>query len=159
MIESKADHSSEIFNPIRFCQVGIIVKNVDETVKYYEQVFGFGPFEVRMVDYPDATYYGERAGYRGKRAFFNLGLIQIELIEIIDGKTIHEAFFQEKGEGLHHIAFEVENIEESQKCAEGKGFRVVQSFVRPDGSGFAYLDTDKIGGVIFELIQRPTRKT
>ena len=159
MIESKADHSIEIFNPIRFCQVGIIVKSVDETVKYYEQAFGFGPFEVRMVDYPDATYYGERAGYRGKRAFFNLGPIQIELIELIDGKTIHEVFFQEKGEGLHHIAFEVENIEESKRCAEGKGFRVVQNFIRPDGSGFAYIDTDKIGGVIFELIQRPTRKT
>lgn len=159
MIESQADSSSEIFNPIKFCQVGIIVKSVDETIKYYEQAFGFGPFEVRMVDYPDATYYGERAGYRGKRAFFNLGAIQIELIELIDGKTIHEAFLQEKGEGLHHIAFEVENIEESKKCAEGKGFRVVQNFVRPDGSGFAYLDTDKIGGVVFELIQRPTRKT
>jgi methylmalonyl-CoA/ethylmalonyl-CoA epimerase len=159
MIESKANHSFDIFNPIRFCQVGIVVKSIDETIKYYEQAFGFGPFEVRMVDYPDATYYGERAGYRGKRAFFNLGPIQIELIELIDGKTIHEVFLREKGEGLHHIAFEVESIEESKRCAEGKGFRVVQDLVRSDGSGFAYLDTDKIGGVIFELIQRPARKT
>src|SRR5512136_279756 len=102
MIESQAEHNSEIFNPNRFCQIGIIVKSVDETIKYYEQAFGFGPFEVRMVDYPDATYYGERAGYRGKRAFFNLGSIQIELIELIDGKTIHEDFLKEHGEGLHH---------------------------------------------------------
>ena len=35
-----------------FCQIGIVVKNIDETIAYYEKAFGFGPFEVRYVDYP-----------------------------------------------------------------------------------------------------------
>jgi len=150
---------NEIFPPTGFCQVGIVVQSIDETIKYYEKVFGFGPFEIREVDYPNATYYGELAGYRGKRAFFNLGPIQIELIELRDGKTIHEAFLREKGEGLHHIAFEVKNLEEGKKKAEEAGLKVIQSFSRPDGSGFAYLDSDRIGGVLFELIQRPARRT
>jgi len=111
------------------------------------------------VDYPDATYFGETAGYRGKRAFFQLGSIEIELIELIDGKTIHEAFLKEKGEGLHHIGFEVSNLEESKRNAEKAGLKVIQSFTRPDGSGFAYLDTDRTGGVIFELIRKPAKKT
>jgi catechol 2,3-dioxygenase-like lactoylglutathione lyase family enzyme len=117
-------------------------------------VFGFGPFEIRHVEYPNATYYGETAGYRGKRAFFYLGPIQIELIELVDGKTIHEAFLKEKGEGVHHIAFEVDSLEKSKENANKAGLKITQSFSRPDGSGFAYLDTEKTGGISFELIQR-----
>ena len=153
-MSQRPKQEGEIFEPSRLCQIGIVVKNIDETIKYYEKAFGFGPFEIRQVDYPDATYYGEVAGYRGKRAFFNLGPIQIELIELIDGKTIHEAFLKEKGEGIHHIGFEVDNLEKSKMNAEKAGFKVTQSFTRPDRSGFGYLDTDKVGGVIFELIQR-----
>ena len=86
-----------IFDPSNLCQIGIIVKNIDETLKYYRETFGMGPFDVRYVDYPTASYFGEQAGYRGKRAFFHLGPIEIELIELVDGKTIHEAFLRERG--------------------------------------------------------------
>ena len=159
MSEQRPRREDEVVEPSRFCQVGIVVKSVDESVKYYEKVFGFGPFEIRQVDYPDATYYGKTAGYRGKRAFFYLGPIQIELIELVDGKTIHEAFLKEKGEGVHHIAFQVNNIEESKKNAEKAGLEVTQSFTRPDGSGFTYLGSDGIGGLAFELIQRSAQKS
>ena len=154
MSEQRPKREDKLFEPSRFCQVGVVVKSINETIEYYEKVFGFGPFEMREVDYPNATYYGEIAGYRGKRAFFYLGPIQVELIELIDGKTIHEAFLKEKGEGVHHIAFEVDNLEKSKRNAEKAGLKVIQSFTRPNGSGFAYLDTDKAGGIIFELIQR-----
>ncbi len=154
MSEQKPKRENEIFKPSGFYQIGVVVKSIDETIKYYEEVFGFGPFEIRQVDYPNATYHGGIAGYRGKRAFFYLGPIQIELIELIDGKTIHEDFLKEKGEGIHHIAFKVDNLEKSKKNAEKAGFKITQSFTRPDGSGFAYLDTDKTGGVIFELLKK-----
>jgi methylmalonyl-CoA/ethylmalonyl-CoA epimerase len=131
-----------------------VVNNVDDTVKYFEEEFGFGPFEIRQVSYPTATYYGETAGYRGKRGFFNLGSIQIELIELVDGKTIHEDFLKEHGEGIHHIGFAVEDLEQSKQNAAKAGFSITQGYSRPDGTGFAYLNTEKTGGVIFELIQR-----
>ena len=150
---------NEIFSPAAFCQIGIVVKSVAETVQFYKETFGFGPFEFRDVDYPTATYHGKKAGYRGKRAFFYLGPIEIELIELVDGQTIHEEFLREKGEGLHHISFCVENLEETKKKALASGLRVIQDFFRPDGSGFAYLDTERTGGVTFELIQRPAKKT
>jgi len=159
MSGQKPGREDEIFEPSRFCQVGIVVNSVDEAVKYYQELFGFGPFEVRHVDYPDATYYGKTAGYRGKRAFFYLGPIQIELIELVDGKTIHEAFLNEKGEGVHHIGFQVNNIEVSKRNAEKAGLEITQSFTRPDGTGFAYLDSDKTGGLVFELIQRPVKNS
>ena len=142
-----------IMEPASLCQIGIVVKSVDETIKYFEKEFGFGPFEVRNVDYSDATYYGKKAGYRGKRGFFHLGPIEIELVELIDGQTIHEDFMKQHGEGLHHIGFEVKNLPQAKKNAETAGFTITQGFSRPDGSGFAYLDSDKTGGVIMELIQ------
>ncbi len=154
-----SEKTSEIMKSERFIQIGIVVRNIDETLKFYEKAFGFGPFEVRYVDYPTATYYGKVAGYRGKRAFFFLGPIQIELIELVDGKTIHEDFLREKGEGLNHLGFQVDNLDEAKKRAEEAGFNVTQSFTRPDNTGFAYIDSDKVGGVIFELIQRPPRQS
>ena len=146
-------NNEKIMEPGSLCQIGIVVKSVDETIKYFKEAFGFGPFEIKYVDYSDATYYGKRAGYRGKRGFFHLGPIEIELVELIDGQTIHEEFLKQHGEGLHHIGFEVKNLPEAKKNAEKAGFKVTQGFSREDGSGFAYLDTDKVGGVIMELIQ------
>lgn len=146
------------FDPSTIFQLGIVVKSIDETVKFYAEVFGIGPFEIREVHFPTATFYGEKAGYRGKRALAKLGPITFELIELIEGKTIHEPFLKEKGEGLHHIGFSVADLKKTVEEAEAQGLKVTQGLTREDGSGFAYLDSDKIGGVIFELIQRPTQK-
>jgi len=148
----------KIFDPSQLCQIGIVVKSIDETLNYYREKFGMGPFEIRHVDYPTASYYGEIGGYRGKRAFFNLGPVQIELLELVEGKTIHEAFLKEKGEGLHHIGFRVKDLDRAMELAKTRGFQVIQHFRREDGSGFAYLDSDKTGGVIFELIVYPAPK-
>jgi len=142
------------FDPAKIFQVGIVVKSVDETVKFYQEVFGIGPFKIMEVNYPNATYFGKVAGYRGKRAFGTLGPITFELIELIDGKTIHETFLKEKGEGLNHLGFEVEDLKKAMEDAQKQGLKVIQSFRREDGSGFAYLDSDKVGGVVFEMIQR-----
>ena len=153
MIQQTPAPGKSILESSCFCQIGIVVRNIDETIKFYEEAFGFGPCEVKYVDYPDATYYGEVAGYRGKRAFFHLGPIEIELIELVDGKTIHEDFLKKHGEGLNHIGFEVKDLNKSRENAKNAGFQIIQDFTRPDGSGFAYLDTDRTGGVIFELIR------
>jgi methylmalonyl-CoA/ethylmalonyl-CoA epimerase len=147
------------FDPSNLCQIAIVVKSIDETVKFYTEVFGIGPFEIREVDFPNATYYGRKAGYRGKRAFAKLGPVTLELIELIEGKTVHEDFLKEKGEGLHHIGFLVKDLKKCEEEAEKLGLKVVQGIKREDGSGFAYLDSDRIGGAMFELIQRPTQKS
>ena len=144
-----------LYEPSNYFQIGVVVKSIEETVKYLKEIIGIaGSIEYRDVKYPNATYYGQTAGYRGKRAFFNLGPVALELIELVDGKTVHEAFLKEKGEGIHHLGFEVKDLKESIKEAEKRGLKVTQSFFREDGSGFAYVDSDKVGGIVFELIQR-----
>jgi methylmalonyl-CoA/ethylmalonyl-CoA epimerase len=146
------------FDPSALCQVAIVVKSIDETVRFYTEVFGIGPFEIREVDFPNATYYGQKAGYRGKRAFAKLGPVTLELIELIEGKTVHEDFLKKKGEGLHHIGFAVKDLKRCEEEAEKLGLKVIQGMKRKDGSGFAYLDSDRIGGAMFELIQWQAQK-
>jgi hypothetical protein len=74
---------------------------------------------------------------------------------LIDGKTIHEAFLKEKGEGLHHIGFVVKDLKKAMETARRKIFQITQDFIREDGTGFAYLNSEKTGGVTFELIIYP----
>jgi len=145
------------FDPSTLCQVAIVVKSVDDAVKFYTEVFGIGPFELMEVNFPSATYYGEKGGYRGKRAFAKLGPVTLELIELIDGKTVHEDFLREKGEGVHHLGFTVKDLSKCEEEAAKFGLKVVQEMRRPDGSGFAYLDSDRFGGVMVEVIQRPSQ--
>jgi methylmalonyl-CoA/ethylmalonyl-CoA epimerase len=144
------------FDPASLCQVGVVVKDIDAVVKFYTDVFGIGPWEIRNVEFSNATYYGKQAGYRGKRAFAKLGPVTLELIELIDGKTVHEDFLKEKGEGIHHIGFYVKDLKRCEEEAQKAGLKIIQGVHREDGSGFAYLDSDKIGGTMFELIQ-PTK--
>jgi catechol 2,3-dioxygenase-like lactoylglutathione lyase family enzyme len=146
------------FDPSALYQVGIVVKSIDETVKFYTEIFGIGPFEIIEKDFSNATYYGKKAGYRGKRAFAQLGPLTLELIELIDGKTVHEDFLKEKGEGIHHLGFAVKDLKKCEEEAEKLGLKVIQGIKREDGSGFAYLDSDRIGGAMFELVQRPAQK-
>ena len=106
------------FDPSALYQVGIVVKSIDETVKFYTEVFGIGPFEIIEKDFPNATYYGKKAGYRGKRAFAQLGPLTLELIELVEGKTVHEDFLKEKGEGIHHLGFAVKDLKKCEEEAE-----------------------------------------
>lgn len=156
--KTNEDHDSagEIFDPARLYHVGICVKNLEEAAKFYEQAFGIGPFWFRDVDFHNATYHGETVGYRGKRGFAQMSPgMMLELIENVDGKTIQDDFLAEKGEGLHHLGFEVDDLSKSMAAAERRGFKITQSFQREDGTGFAYVDSDRVGGAIFEVVQRP----
>ena len=146
------------FDPKALCQVAIVVRDIDKTVAFYSEVFGIGPFEICEVTFSNATYYGQKAGYRGKRAFAKMGPVTLELIELIDGKTIHEDFLNEKGEGLHHIGFAVDNLTKCEEEVRSAGLKVIQGMKREDGTGFAYVDSDRIGGAVFELIQWPPKK-
>ena len=74
MSEQRSKQENELFDPSRLLHMGVVVKNIDETIEHYERVFGFGPFEILQVDFPNATYHGEVAGYRGKRAFSTIQL-------------------------------------------------------------------------------------
>ena len=138
-------------------QVGIVVRNMDNAIEYYEKVLGLGPFVRPKISYAEKFYYGKPVDSLWIMGFCSLGLVELELIQPITGPTIYHDFLKEKDDGIHHLGFDLKNIDEKISLCKKMGIQVIQS-----GKGltsrFAYLDTTKIGGVIFELIQRRGRR-
>jgi catechol 2,3-dioxygenase-like lactoylglutathione lyase family enzyme len=131
-------------------QVGIFVKDVNETAKKLEELLGIGPFEIFEPDYKDLTYRGKPGKFGVKIGLAKAGPIQIELTTPVHGETI---FSRRKRYGIHHLGIRTDNMERSIEEMKKKGFKVIQSGRRP-GTKWAYLDTEKKTGLIFELIER-----
>ncbi len=136
------------------CQVGVVVKNLDKTIEYLTAL-GLGPFTIRNVTHPSAIVHGEKVFYQVRIALSQQGAVQLELIEYQKGTTIHEEFLKEKGEGLHHILFDVKDLEATLEACSQRGIEVLQQDRFVGGGGLAYLGTDKVGGIIMEVVQRP----
>ncbi len=138
--------------PVR--QVCIVVKDIDRAIEYYTSTFGMGPFRTSDVDMEGVLLHGKPINTKIKVAFAESGPLQIELIQPVEGKNIYTEFLDSKGEGLHHLGFQVDDLDAMLAELAKEGIKPVFHKSWPDlGVGFAYLDTDRIGGVIFELIE------
>ncbi len=139
----------------RFCQIGVIVRDMDEAVKFYESL-GIGPFESPKGPAPifDREVYGKPApDVKNRISTAQMGAVQLELVQPVSGKSLQMEFLEKHGEGVNHLAFLVEDLEGEVAALVQKGLRVISSG-KTARSTFAYLDTDKVGGIIFELIQQ-----
>ncbi len=145
-------------------QVGLVVPNLERAVEAFWKRFGIGPWHFYTYGKPlvkRMTYRGRPADYRIRVALAWAGPMRIELIEVLDGDTIHAEFIREHGYGVHHLGVLVEDMATAIAQAEAAGLAMIQ-----DGAGFgldgdghyAYLDTEAELGVTIELIQRPQRR-
>ncbi len=141
-------------NETRAFQIGVVVKDLDRTIDYLTSL-GLGPFKVREATHPHAQVHGKTVFYQVRLGFAQLGPLQLELIEYRKGQTIHKEFLDEKGEGLHHILFEVKDLQATLEKFSRKGIEVLQQDRFVEGGGLAYMGTDKVGGIIMEVVQRP----
>lgn len=95
-------------------QVGVVVKNLDETVKTYTDKYGIGPwkiYEFNKDTVADMSVGGKRMDYAMKLALANIGNVQWELIEPLDEISDYARFLREHGEGIHHVAMDTESYE------------------------------------------------
>ena len=135
-------------------QIGFVVKDIDKAIEFYSSVFGWGPFRVYESEMKGFTYRGQKGDCRLKTAFAKSGPIEIELIQVLEGETPHTEFLREKGEGLQHLRFHVDDIDAMLTELAKEGIEPVWHHRLPEfGIAFAYLNTDKIGGVTLELIE------
>ncbi len=134
-------------------QLGYVVADLDRAIDHYTNVFGCGPFRARELELDGFIYRGKRGRCRQRLAFGKSGTIDVELIQTIDGdETPHTQFLREKGEGLQHLGYFVENLDAVLNVMCKKGMGPVFTLDHPDFS-VAYLDTDSIGGVMMELVE------
>jgi hypothetical protein len=139
-------------------QVAIVVRNLDDAVAHLEGVVGLGPFVRPEIHYDPIYYHGEpspRSSF--ELAFCSLGPIEFEVIMPVTRPTIYHDFLDKVGEGLHHIGFDVPDLDARLELCDRLGIRILQMGRTPVG-GFAYLDTVGRGGLMVELIQRKARR-
>ena len=128
--------------PTHIEHIGIAVKNLEESIKYYEEVMGLSCYAVEEV-----------TDQKVKTAFFMVGQTKIELLESTDPEGPIGKFVEKKGEGVHHIAYAVEDVNGALKEVEEKGVRLIDKTSRKgaEGLNIGFLHPKSTGGVLTEL--------
>lgn len=131
--------------------IGLVVKDVDKTAEHYTKI-GLGPFHIFEADVKGFVYQERQASHRLKIASGS-GRPRIEMTQVLEGETPNADFLQKKGEGISHLGFHVDAKDFDKVLAELAEAGVEPVFHRLNqGRPIAYLNTDKIGGVMIELI-------
>lgn len=136
-------------------QIGILVNDVEKVSSAYAEFFGLKKPEIIVTDTEDIAqtrHNGVATQARAKLAFFDMGSLQLELIEPDHEPSTWRDYLNEHGEGPHHIAFVVEGMKEKIMLLEGKGFPLQQKG-EYTGGRYAYMDTFKELKVIVELLE------
>ncbi|MBA4407024.1 methylmalonyl-CoA epimerase [bacterium] len=126
--------------------LGIAVKNLDESIKYYEGILGLKCYAVEEVK-----------DQKVKTAFFMIGQTKLELLESTDPDGPLGKYIEKRGEGIHHIAFAANNLKEALKEAESKGIMLIDKEPRKgaEGLNIAFLHPKSTNGVLTELCEKP----
>ena len=126
--------------------IGIAVSNLDKSVKDYQQKFNIA-----------VKYTEELADISVRIAFIPVGEVMLELIEpLTPGKGRIAEFLEKHGEGLHHIAYRVHNLEAVLAKMKREGVKLIDEKPRPGGgdSWIAFLSPEETNNVLTELVQR-----
>lgn len=140
----------------RLSQIGIYVKDMEAAIARFQGVFGIGPWLVLEGETAYCLDRGCEVSVKGRIAMGYSGGIQLELINIAEGNNLYLDTLGGREEGLHHLGFEVNDLEERLRACEEAGIGVLQrGTLKQLGMtiDYAYLDTQDTVGVILEFIQ------
>jgi methylmalonyl-CoA/ethylmalonyl-CoA epimerase len=126
--------------------IGIAVRNLEEAITYYEKILNLKCYNIEEV-----------AEQKVRTAFFMAGQTKIELLESTSDDGPVARFLEKRGEGVHHIAFAVENIGDALRHATENGVRAIDSKPRKGAEGLdiAFLHPGSTFGVLTEFCQHP----
>ncbi len=122
--------------------LGIAVKSIEASLPYYEQILGLKCYNIEEV-----------ADQRVKTAFFKVGQTKIELLEATSEDSPIAKFIEKKGEGIHHIAFAVPEVQEALDEMATKGVALIDKAPRggAEGLNIAFIHPKSTGGVLTEF--------
>jgi len=131
--------------PTHIEHLGIAVNNLRESIPYYENLLGTKCYNVEEVK-----------DQRVKTAIFLVGETKIELLESTDPEGPIGKFLEKKGEGIHHIAFAVDNASDALAEAEAQGLTLIDKVSRKgaEGMNIGFLHPKSTHGVLIEFCSR-----
>ncbi|MDQ3041040.1 MAG: methylmalonyl-CoA epimerase [Acidobacteriota bacterium] len=129
---------------MKISHLGIATKGIDEALKFWQDALGLENIHAEEV-----------AEQKVRVAMLPIGETRIELLEATSEDSPIAKFIEKRGGGIHHIAVEVENIEESLAKLKAEGARLIdeQPRVGAEGCLIAFVHPSSTGGVLLELIQ------
>ena len=136
-------------NPSHIEHIGIAVKNLEDAIKYYEQILGLKCYAIEEV-----------ADQKVKTAFFKIGQTKIELLESTSPDGPIGKFIEKRGEGIHHMAFAVDEIETTLQTIASKGIKLIDKTPRKGAEGLdiAFLHPKSTFGVLTEICENKNPK-
>jgi methylmalonyl-CoA/ethylmalonyl-CoA epimerase len=131
--------------PTAIDHIGIAVSSIEESLKFWEMALGI-----------KCTGIEEVAEQKVKTAFLPLGDTEVELLEATDPESPVAKFIEKKGEGIHHLAIRVENLEEALEKMKALGLKLIDEKPRygAGGAKIAFVHPKTAGGVLLELSER-----
>jgi methylmalonyl-CoA/ethylmalonyl-CoA epimerase len=139
--------------------IGVVVRDIATAIEYYSSVFGLGPWTVYEFA-PEKQWFREKpSSFKLKMGKAMLGDILLELLQPIQGESLHAEFLKTHGEGMQHLGFLVPDYEETFSKFVKAGFdpltrvEVYMETYKGDLKA-CYFDTRRAGGVIFEIVWR-----
>jgi methylmalonyl-CoA/ethylmalonyl-CoA epimerase len=125
--------------------IGIAVRSLDETLKFYEDILGIKCVSTEVVE-----------EQKVRVAFLPIGDTEVELLESTEEDGPVAKFIEKKGEGVQHIAYKVDDIEKSIEELKAKGIKLIDEKPRygAGGAKIAFLHPKSTFGVLIELCQR-----
>ncbi len=148
--------SSPVLGTNKIMQVGMLVKNIEQTAKDWAELLGVPTPDVMLTDgleLTQAVYHGKPCPARAKLAFLHCGQVDIELIEPDENDSVWREYLDRNGEGFHHIAFVVDGMREKIGLLEQRGMTLVQKG-EYTGGRYAYVeDTADRYKMMFELLE------
>ncbi|MEI8005032.1 MAG: methylmalonyl-CoA epimerase [Bacteroidota bacterium] len=131
--------------PTHIEHIGIAVKSLDDSIPFYEKLLGTKCYALEEVK-----------DQRVKTAFFMIGQTKIELLESTDPDSPIGRFLEKKGEGVHHLAFAVENADVALNEARETGIELIDKQARKgaEGLNIGFLHPKSTKGVLMELCSK-----
>ena len=135
--------------PTHIEHIGIAVSSLEESIPYYEKVLGLECYSIEEV-----------ADQKVRTAFFRVGETKIELLESTDPDGPVGKFIEKRGQGIHHIAFAMEDASHALKEAEEKGVTLIDKTSRAgaEGLNIGFLHPKSTFGVLTEFCSGPNIK-
>jgi methylmalonyl-CoA/ethylmalonyl-CoA epimerase len=124
--------------------LGIAVKDLEQSNELFQKLFGKTPYKLEKVESEGVS-----------TSFFMMGDSKIELLEATNTDSPIAKFIEKKGEGIHHIAFEVEDIYTEMKRLQAEGFTLLSEQPKKgaDNKLICFLHPKGTNGVLIELCQ------
>jgi methylmalonyl-CoA/ethylmalonyl-CoA epimerase len=142
-------------------QIAIGVSDIEKAAEIYSRILGVEKPEIRITDEYDkakTVYYGKPTPARVKMAFFNLGQVQLELMEAVDEPSVwKDVIDKQGGQGFHHIAFHVPDTDAALEFLAEQGMPMIQQG-QYKGGQYTYVDSEPQLGIMLELLENFTDK-